>query len=292
LRIFGNSITKEFDGGELDSTGVSRILEALSIYPNIGINLIYNNEIVAKSLLMYGNEKQKNKYLRKLTEGNLIGGFCFSELNNGLDTSRFTCKSSILYDGSNISKFILNGKKSWVCLLADETDADFIKTDTLFLVVSKTVNFNELDEPLREAGINLADTENLKKIATEKDLNAFLIPANTKGVIIKKQHSSNSGLNLYEIEFNNVEVDSSSLLGNVNDGFEISSTIIERNHYLVGAICLGLLKNLLKETVSFAINSIRFGKPLSEHLSVKEKIANIEGKIYAMESNIVFFSLT
>ena len=63
--MFSNSIIKEYDGAGLDSTMTTRMLEETGIYPSLGIGLIYNNEIVAKSILMYGSDDQKNKYLKK-----------------------------------------------------------------------------------------------------------------------------------------------------------------------------------------------------------------------------------
>ena len=54
---------REYNGNDLDATGVNRMLEATAIYPSLGMQLIYNNEVAAKCILMYGSLEQKNKYL-------------------------------------------------------------------------------------------------------------------------------------------------------------------------------------------------------------------------------------
>jgi alkylation response protein AidB-like acyl-CoA dehydrogenase len=286
IQIFSSSLTKEFDGAEIDCMGVAQILENLSFWNiSLGISILYNNEIVTKSILVYGNQEQKNKYLKKMSKGELVGGFCFSELGNGQDTSRFTCKSTAL-GSSGKQTFLLNGKKTWICVLNDNSDIDSTADKLVLLVITKTVSNDEFYEPLEEADINLAKTEHLKRFVSQTNLNAFIVDSNTKGVVIKKQHSNKNGLNLYEVEFNNVEVNQDALLGSMNNGFDIASKIIENSHYLVGAICLGLLKNVLQETVLFTIKSKRFGKSLSDFHSIKDKIANIEAKIYAMESKL------
>jgi hypothetical protein len=263
LNLFSNSISKEYDGQELDSTFVARMLEETAIYPALGLGLIYNNEIVAKSILMYGNQEQKNKYLKRLANGGLRAGFCFTEPDNGLDASRFKCLSTIKSQNTESDKqvYLLNGKKSWVTLLNNEENLD--KDNFVFLVISTTVNTVEQTEP----DINCLTAEDLKHITTEKCLNAFLVDKNTKGVKLTRRHTNSNGLNLYEIEFDNVELDSStSMLGLSNNGFEISSKLIENARYLVGALSVGLLKNLYKTTLDFIINTKRFDKSLSEFL--------------------------
>lgn len=117
-----------------------------------------------------------------------------------------------------------------------------------------------------------------------KSLNAFLIDKNTPGLSVNKILSNQNGLNLFEIEFKQVNVTSESLLGVLGSGFDISNRLLENSRYLIGALCVGLLKNLYKETIEYTISTRRFGKSLAEFPLIKNKIANIEAKLYTMES--------
>lgn len=122
----------------------------------------------------------------------------------------------------------------------------------------------------------------------EKDtsLSAFLIDSSIPGVTFTKQLTNFNGLNLYEINFENVKLTATDLLGIEGSGHDISTKLCESSRYLVGALSVGLLKDLYKTTVDFVINSRRFNKSLSEFEFVKDRIADIETKLYTMESMV------
>jgi len=89
LGLFCKSLPKEFGGAELDATAVARILEETGWVPSLGMSLVYNNEVAARAILYYGTHEQKNKYLKPISSGQLSAGFCFSEMNNGVDQANF-----------------------------------------------------------------------------------------------------------------------------------------------------------------------------------------------------------
>lgn len=171
LNLFSQSIGTEFNGCGLDSTSVARILEELGVSPSLAINLIYNNEIVAKAISSYGTAKQKADYLSRMSTGELRGAFCYAEPDNGSDTSRFETLS-LKKDGSN--RYVLNGKKSWVCLMTDKPDQDAV-----FLVVCTTA-VKLADEETDLSTVNMADSESLSQLIKEKSLSAFLVDKNKK----------------------------------------------------------------------------------------------------------------
>ena len=246
---------KEFNGQGLDMSAVAKVFEQTGPHPSLGINLLYNNEISAKLILLYGSKEQKDTYLKRISSGELKAAFCYSELNNGVDEAAFNATSTIDAE----SNFILNGTKSWVTLMDEASDA-------VFVVISKTISKNAN--------------------SSEEDvvLNAFLVDKNTQGVTLKKQLTNFNGLSLYQIEFDNVKVSSKNLIGSNGSGHDISAKIIENTRYLTGAICVGLAKNLFKKTIEIIIDSRRFDKPLTEYAIIKNRISNIETKIYTMES--------
>ena len=138
--------------------------------------------------------------------------------------------------------------------------------DAVFVVLCKTIHEIESEENL--------------------ELNAFIIDKNTPGLKLNEQLTNFNGLNLYEIEFENVKLTNSDLLGVAGSGHEISSKISEDSRHLVGAVCTGLVKNIFEKTVDFVINSRRFDKSLSDFEIIKDRIADIETKLYTMERSI------
>ena len=95
-----------------------------------------------------------------------------------------------------------------------------------------------------------------------------------------------TGLSMYDIEFNNVKAPASSLLGSRGAGLDISRKLLENALHLVGALSIGVLKSVYKETIKFCINAKRFDKSLSEYDIIKERIARIETRLYTMESMV------
>jgi len=162
---------------------------------------------------MYGSLDQKNKYLKRIATGELKACFCYSERENGVDEVGFNVNAKF---DPNQSLYILNGKKSWTSILTNDENIAYIDNDAVFVVFVKT------------------ETEE-----SNKTLSAFLVEKNTDGVTIKKQLKNYNGLNLYEIEFNNVKLSSDCLIGSASSGHEISNKIVENSRYLVGALCIG-----------------------------------------------------
>lgn len=254
LGLFSKRLPLEYNGNELDSTGFARIIEEASIYPSLALNLIYTQELVAKSILIYGNQDQKNKYLPLISRCEVNSGFCYSELNNSFDPVNLELSARIgSVEGQKI--YVLNGKKTWVTLLGNEKI-----NDTILVTFAKTRNE-----------------------ATDS-LSAFLVPAKTPGISIEKLLNNQNGLTLYQVNFNEVVLTKEDVLGEYGKGFEISKRILEESRYLIGAVCVGLLKNLFKQTIDFSIQTYRFGKSISQFPIVKAHLAYVEHKLYTMES--------
>jgi alkylation response protein AidB-like acyl-CoA dehydrogenase len=260
LNLFSQSMPREYDGIGLDATGVSRMLEASAIYPSLGMQLIYNNEVAAKCILMYGSMEQKNKYLKQIASGELKACFCYSEMNNGVDELRFKTEAKL---DIKEQVFILNGKKSWVSMLSNDEDNSYKDRKAVFIVFCKT---NALIEEENDT------------------LNAFLVESNTPGLTVKKQLTNFNGLNLYEIELQDVRISNEGLLGNMSSGHEISNKIVENSRHFVGSLCLGMLKDLFENTIKFIVDSRRFDCSLTEFQMIKDRVCDIERNIYVMES--------
>ena len=264
LSLYSSAFPKQYGGLNLNqstSTYISRLLEEYGRNGSIsyGINYIYNNELAAKSIAMYGSAEQKSKYLTKISNGELKAAFCLNEPNNGCDPARFQTTAEEENDGS----FIINGKKGWVTLMPTLKKDD--TNELVFVVFCKTLD--KMDK-------NLAS------------LSVFLVDKNTEGVSVKKKFPESQEFDLYEIEFNNVKVSRSSLLGSLETGFDIATKLTENAYHLVGALCVGMLKTSLRDVVDFCINTKRFDKSLSEFTIIKERISDIDCRLYAMESMV------
>lgn len=92
-------------------------------------------------------------------------------------------------------------------------------------------------------------------------------------------------MSLYEVDFKDVKVNASeSVLGAIGAGHEIANRMMDEARFLVGAVCVGMLKKIYKQTIDYCIWSKRFDKSLTDHLAIKNRIASIETRLYVMES--------
>ena len=253
-----------FSGGlEADSIKFARILESVGTKPGLCIHLIIHNEFLLKSLFMYGSSVQKQKYMTQLSDGTLKGAFCFSEPHTGVDAANLKMEAKVV---EKTNKLYLNGRKTWVTLPSDLNTAE-----NLLLIVIAKVIVNE----------NLNEDENF-------EISSFIIEKNQilDGELkFNKKLDVSNGLSLYEVVFSNVCVPlNESKLGALDIGYQLTTNLYENSRHLVGAICIGLLKDLYKTTIEHSINSMQFKRSISEFQMIKERLCKIDSRIFAMES--------
>ena len=110
--LFGLEIPVQYGGLQLEAKKLLRIYETIAARDmSILATISAHNNLAVKAILLYGNEEQKQKYLPKLATGEMIGAFCLTEAESGMDAAMMQMKA----DASSSEPFyILNGKKTWV----------------------------------------------------------------------------------------------------------------------------------------------------------------------------------
>ena len=112
LGIFGLTIPEMYDGAGLSKTAYCRIFEEVCKYDaSIAVMLGAHASIGTSGLLMFGTEKQKQKYLPKLATGEWLAAFALTEPGAGSDAAGIQTKAVL---DENKSHFILNGGKMWI----------------------------------------------------------------------------------------------------------------------------------------------------------------------------------
>lgn len=149
------------------------------------LNVIGNN-ILGPTLLEYGTEEQKRRFLPQIVSGNEIWCQGFSEPNAGSDLASLSTKAEL-----KGNKWIINGQKIW----------------------ASWAQFSQYC-------ILLARTDNQAK--KHKGITFFLVPMNLKGVTVKPLVQMNNEKEFSEIFFDDVELDQHLVLGEVNDGWNVA----------------------------------------------------------------------
>jgi glutaryl-CoA dehydrogenase (non-decarboxylating) len=196
------------------------------------------------TLLSWGNEDQKNRYLIPQALGEKIATFGLTEPNAGSDVVGI--QATAVRKGD---RYVLNGEKVWISL-ADVADN--------FLVIAWT------------------DSEK-KKNRDHKGLSCFIVERSfkgfTSGTMTKKWGIMAGNTGWFSLE--DVEVPEENLLGYEGEGMHIAMHALDQGRYTVAAGAAGLIRACLDASTKYAKERKTFGKPIGQHQLVKQMIANM-----------------
>src|SRR5699024_6568934 len=110
LGFLGMTTDPRYGGGGMDILSYVLVMEEISkIDASCGVIISVNNSLVCWGLEEYGTEEQKEKYLRPLASGQMLGAFCLSEPEAGSDA---TSQNTTAEDKGD--HYVLNGIKNWI----------------------------------------------------------------------------------------------------------------------------------------------------------------------------------
>ena len=240
LGMFGGPIPEEYGGAGLDYISYAIMNEEISkACSSVRTVLSVQLSLVATTILKWGSEAQKKKYLPRLCAAEWIGCFGLTEPDVGSDAQHLKTFAEKTPGGWN-----LNGQKIWI------SNGGVAQ---LALVIAQT------------------DRENPRKMA------AFLVETDSPGFEARTMHGK-LGLrssNTAELFLANVEVPDDALMGEVGDGFKVAMSALDNGRYSVGAGCLGIAQGSLEASVAYAKERRTFGKPIAAHQLVQDMIARM-----------------
>jgi len=254
LELAGLLVPKEYGGAGLLKSEAARLYQELGESFTLAELFRMNELMCTRAIVLYGSDEQKDKYLEKISAGDMWTATCITEKNAGSDP--LSIEAEVTLDESG-STYHLKGNKTWV--------ANALRAD-LFLVFGQLWGRNFLGND-------------------EQNLAAFLVDRNTPGVEISQPYSLTAlnGLQVCDVSFN-CEIPVNALLGDEEDGQKIYQSI---NHdikfYLAGPV-ITRLKNLVDATVKHCLGRRQYGAKLAEFELIRLQIAKCSSYIYALES--------
>lgn len=241
LGLLGIVIPEEYGGAGLDFVAEALSCEEIErgesafrtlISVHVGLNSL--------SLLQYGTEEQKQRYLTPQARGEKLACFGLTEPAAGSDVAGMKSTAERRSD-----VYVLNGQKNWISYAAVSDHA---------LVVAKT-------DP--EAG--------------HRGMTAFIVETAWPGVSTAEMENK---LGIWagstgELFFDNVEIPVENVLGEEGQGFEVAMYSLDQGRFTVAAGACGVIRACLERSVEYANERETFGKPIGKNQFVQDMIAEM-----------------
>lgn len=247
LGFMGVMVPAEWDGVGLDYVTYALIVEEIAAGDgSCSAIMTVHNSVGCMPLLRYGNEEQKEKYLKTLARGEAVGCFCLTEPQAGSDASNLRTRA--IKEGDH---YIINGSKQFV------TSGKHAKIAIVFAVTDPS--------------------------AGKKGVSAFVVPTDTPGYKVLREEEK-MGLHASvtaAIGFEDMKLPLSALLGKEGEGYKVALSNLEGGRIGVAAQAIGLARAAFEAARDYAKERTSFGKSIMQHQGVAFRLADMATQIEA-----------
>ena len=248
LGFLGMLIPEAYDGLGLDTLSYLIALEEIAVGDaSAAVLMSVHNSLPTQMLLNFGSEAQKERYLKPMARGDIIGAFALSEPEAGSDASSLRCQA--VRDGDD---WLLTGTKSWV------TSGTFAG---VIMVMART------DTPDARRG--------------SKGISCFIVTPDLPGFHVGKKEDK-MGLRAsptVQLNFDGLRVPAANLLGDEGQGFVYAMRSLDNGRLGIAAQAIGIARAALDASLDYAAERRQFGQPIKEFQAIQFKLANMGARI-------------
>jgi glutaryl-CoA dehydrogenase (non-decarboxylating) len=241
LGWMGGSIPTGYGGAGLDhQTLVIAVEEMSKVCHILGLCMSLASGLVGSSVLQFGTEEQKRKYLTPLARGEVLAGAGVTEPHSGTDVAAMQTKVRRTDKG-----YVLNGSKAWISFLD---------------VAEWFVTFGTLDRSLGPKGIC-----------------AFIVEKNSQGLSWRpfKNKLGFRPIATGELVFEDCFVPKENLLGAEGEGLKVALCAVENGRMTVAARAVGLAQACLDASLAYSKERIVMGEPIGKFQLVQSMITDM-----------------
>ena len=247
LGFMGMMVSPKYGGAGMDTISYVLAMEEISkVDASCSVVMSVNNSLVCWGLETFGNEEQKEKYLKPLASGKIIGAFCLSEPEAGSDA---TSQQTTAIDKGD--HYLLNGTKNWI------TNGS---SASVYLVIAQT------DVEKGHKGINA--------FIVEKDMNGFVVG-------VKENKLGIRGSDTHSLMFTDVKVPKENRIGEDGFGFTFAMKTLSGGRIGIASQALGIASGAYELALQYSKERKAFGKEISKHQAIAFKLADMATEIEA-----------
>ncbi|AEV32753.1 acyl-CoA dehydrogenase [Owenweeksia hongkongensis DSM 17368] len=247
LGFLGMMVDPKYGGSGLDTISYVLAMEEISkVDASASVVMSVNNSLVCWGLEKFGTEEQKEKYLKPLASGQIIGAFCLSEPEAGSDAT--SQKTTAIDKGDH---YLLNGTKNWI------TNGS---TASVYLVMAQT------------------DVE-----AGHKGINCLIVEKGQEGFVVGKKEDKLGirGSDTHSLMFQDVKVPKENRIGEEGFGFKFAMKVLSGGRVGIASQALGIASGAYELALKYSKERKTFGKEIGKHQAIAFKLADMATEIEA-----------
>lgn len=247
LGLLGMVVPEEWGGSYTDYVAYALAVEEIAAADGaLGALMSVHNSVGCGPLLNYGSEAQKRAWLADLAGGRMIGCFCLTEPQAGSEAHNLRTRAVL--DGDHwvlngAKQFVTNGKRAGLAVVFAVTDPELGK----------------------------------------KGLSAFLVPTDTPGFKVERMEHKLGirGSDTCAISLSDCRIPAANLLGERGRGLAIALSNLEGGRIGIAAQALGIARAAFEAALGYSRERIQFGKPIAEHQSIGNLLADMHTRLNA-----------
>jgi alkylation response protein AidB-like acyl-CoA dehydrogenase len=247
LGCCGMLVPESWGGAGADTISYVLMLEEVArVDASMAVALSVTNSLAAFSLVKYGTETQRKKYLPSLAHGETFGAFCLTEPQAGSDSAAIATSAK-----RHGNAYRLNGTKSWVTNGGEAA---------LYVVFAKT-------DPAADA----------------RGITAFLVEPSFPGFRVAR-YEDKMGLRTSrsaELAFTDCEVPEGNRLGEEGQGLKIALELLDGGRVGIAAQAVGIAQGALEASAAYAKQRRAFGKTIGDFQAIQWMLADMQTEIEA-----------
>lgn len=253
LGFMGMTVPEAYHGAGLDYVSYAlALIEIAAGDGAVSTIMSVNNAPVCAILQSAASEALRERYLKPLAAGEMIGAFALTEPQAGSDAANQQTRATRTADGYSITgtkQFITSGRIAGAVIVFAATDPS----------------------------------------AGKRGISAFLVPAGTPGMSVASlEHKmGQEASDTAQLSFEDAHVPADHLIGNEGDGYRIALANLEAGRIGIAAQCVGMARAALEHALAYAKERTAFGKSISEHQAVAFRLADMATQLHAATTMVL-----
>ncbi len=247
LGLLGMVVPEEWDGAGADHVAYALAIEEVAAGDGACSTIMsVHNSVACMPILKFGTAAQKEKFLKPMARGELLGAFCLTEPQAGSDAANIRTKAVRDGDGyvlNGVKQFITSGKYGHIAIVFAVTDPD----------------------------------------AGKQGISGFIVPTDTPGYKVARveekmgQHASDTA----QIVFDDMRLPADHLLGREGEGYRIALSNLEGGRIGIASQSVGMARAACDYALAYAKERETFGVAIIEHQAVAFRLADMATQIDA-----------